>query len=128
LRAILEEQRERVRELERETGRIISDVFVSPNGGRIKNFRKSWASATRAAGVPGRLVHDLRRTAVRNLERAGVPRSAAMAMTGHRSETIYRRYAIVEETMLQEASLKLAALHLSESSQSRVKVTPLSGR
>jgi hypothetical protein len=41
-----------------------------------------WAKARAAAGMPDSLVHDFRRTAVRNLERAGIPRSAAMAMTG----------------------------------------------
>src|SRR5437762_10692834 len=51
----------------------------------------------------------LRRTAVRNLERAGVPRSTAMAMVGHRTEAIYRRYAIVDEVMLREGAAKLAA-------------------
>ena len=56
----------------------------------IGSFRKTWMAACRAAGVPGRLVHDFRRTAVRNLERAGVPRSAAMAMVGHKTEAIYR--------------------------------------
>ncbi len=45
------------------------------------------------AGLAGRLVHDFRRTAVRNLERAGVPRSVAMKMVGHKTEAIYRRYA-----------------------------------
>ena len=52
----------------------------------------------------------LRRTAVRNLERAGVPRSAAMAMVGHKTESIYRRYAIVDEGMLKESAAKLALL------------------
>jgi len=36
------------------------------------------------------------------LERAGVPRSAAMKMTGHKTEVVYRRYAIVDEAMLRE--------------------------
>jgi hypothetical protein len=49
------------------------------------------------------------RTAVRNLERAGIPRSVAMQMVGHETESIYRRYAIVDETMHREASAKLEA-------------------
>jgi integrase len=110
LRTLFESQRERVGELERTSGQIIPWVFVHADGTRIKNFRYAWAKACRAAGVP-RLVHDFRRTAVRNLERAGVPRSAAMKMTGHLTETVYRRYAIVDEAMMREASEKLAALH-----------------
>jgi len=58
----------------------------------------------------GRLVHDLRRTAVRNLERAGVPRSVAMKLTGHKTEAVYRRYAIVAEADLREGVTKLAKL------------------
>jgi len=60
---------------------------------------------------PGRLVHDLRRTAVRNLERASVPRSAAMKLTGHRTEAVYAADAIVDSARLEEAAVKLAALH-----------------
>ncbi len=114
LRAVLEAAREGVRNLERATGAIIPWVFVHPNGTRIKDFRYAWKEACKDAKVPGRLVHDFRRTAVRNLERAGVPRSAAMKMTGHKTETVYRRYAIVDEGMLQEAAQKLAALHAGE--------------
>jgi integrase len=62
----------------------------------------------------GRLFHDFRRTAVRNLERAGVSRSAAMKMTGHKTETVYSRYAIISESDLQEAAAKLTALYVSE--------------
>src|SRR6185503_2425089 len=63
--------------------------------------------------LKGLIPHDLRRTAVRNLERAGVPRSAAMKLVGHKTESIYRRYAITDEAMLQEAGAKLSAFHRS---------------
>jgi hypothetical protein len=52
-------------------------------------------------------MHDLRRTAVRSLERAGVPRSAAMAMVGHQTESIYRRSAIVDAGVLRDAASKI---------------------
>ena len=58
-----------------------------------------------------RIPHDLRRTAVRNLERAGVSRSDAMAMVGHKTQEIYSRYAIANETSVKEAAVKLAAQH-----------------
>jgi hypothetical protein len=64
---------------------------------------------------------------VRNLERAGVPRSAAMAMVGHRTESIYRRYAIADEAMLKEGAIKLAAFHDAEKNRGR-KVVPLKKR
>lgn len=57
--------------------------------------------------MPGRILHDFRRTAVRNLERAGVSRSAAMKLTGHKTESVYRRYAIVAESDLRDAARKL---------------------
>ncbi len=76
----------------------------------VKGFRKAWLTACKKAGLPGRIPHDFRRTAVRNLERAGVPRSVAMSMVGHRTEAIYRRYAIVDEAMLRDAATKLGAL------------------
>jgi hypothetical protein len=57
-----------------------------------------------------KLVHDFRRAAVRNLERAGVARSVAMRLTGHKTESVYRRYAIVSESDLTEGVKKLARL------------------
>jgi hypothetical protein len=66
----------------------------------------------RASWSPGPLIpYDFRRTAVRNLERGGVPRSVAMKLTGHKTESIYRRYAIVSEADLSEGVVKLAAFH-----------------
>jgi integrase len=57
--------------------------------------------------LSGRILHDFRRTAVRNLERDGVSRSAAMAMVGHKTEAIYRRYAIVDAGALRDAAGKI---------------------
>ena len=68
-----------------------------------------WVTACRKAGRPRLLPHDLRRSAVRNLERAGISRSVAMKLTGHKTEAVYRRYAIVAENDLREAGAKLAA-------------------
>jgi integrase len=116
LRQILEAQIERTRELEVATEKIIPWLFHR-KGEPIRNYYRAWNKACDDAGVPGRLVHDFRRTAVRNLERSGVPRSAAMKMTGHRTEAVYRRYAIVDETMLKEGGVKLAAFHESQSTE-----------
>jgi hypothetical protein len=59
---------------------------------------------------PGRLLHDCRRTTVRNLERAGVSRSVAMKLTGDKTEAVYRRYAIVSSGDLADAAAKVQAL------------------
>jgi integrase len=122
LRAVLEAQRSRVREMERATGRIIPWVFPKPDGSKLVSYDPAWRKARRAAGIPGRLMHDFRRTAVRNLERAGVSRSAGMKLTGHKTEAIYRRYAITDSAMLEEAVAKVAAWR---DSQSGVKVAAL---
>jgi integrase len=110
LRAVLERQRRRTAEHEKATGQIIPWVFHR-SGDPIKSFRRAWLTACRDAGCPGRIPHDFRRTAVRNLERAGVPRSAAMAMVGHKTESIYRRYAIVSESDLRDGAGRIQALH-----------------
>jgi integrase len=89
--------------------RIVAHVFHR-YGRPIKSLRRAWMRACRDAGRPGLLLHDLRRSAVRNLERAGISRSAAMKLTGHKTEAVYRRYAIVAESDLRDAGTKLAAM------------------
>mgnify|MGYP003693662597 CR=1 FL=1 len=63
-------------------------------------------------GLVGMLRHDFRRSAVRNMERAGVPRSVAMKISGHKTESIYRRYAIVNESDIQDATRRLLGHNL----------------
>jgi integrase len=109
LRAVLLEERAATDALQQATGQIVPLVFHR-KGRPIKAFRRAWLSACRKAGIPDRIPHDFRRTAVRNLERAGVSRSVAMKMVGHKTESIYRRYAIVSESDLREAARKLAAV------------------
>jgi integrase len=112
MRELLVRQLQELNDLERKTNRIIPWLFHH-NGKPIKDFRKAWALACGRSGVVGKVPHDFRRTAVRNLERAGIPRSAAMAMVGHRTESIYQCYKVTDETMLKESAAKLAALHES---------------
>ncbi len=113
LKGVLERQRERTTAIEKATGQIIPWVFHR-EGKPIRRFDRSWKTACRKAGVPGKLRHDFRRTAVRNLERAGVARSAAKAMVGHLTDSIYNRYAIADEAMLHEGAEKLSVLHERE--------------
>lgn len=123
LLATLAAQLDRTRLLEKETGQIIPWLFHR-EGKPVGSFRKVWMSACERAGLAGKIPHDFRRTAVRNLERAGVPRSAAMAMVGHRTQSIYSRYAIADETMLKDGAVRLAALHAADA-QRPAKVIPL---
>jgi integrase len=118
LRTLLEKQHAEHERLKK-SGRVVPWVFfrmvANGRGGPlrpkpIKSFSKAFASACRKAGCPGRIPHDFRRTAVRNLERAGVPRSVAMKLTGHLTESVYRRYAIADERDLRVAVERLERL------------------
>ena len=79
-------------------------------GKRITTFIKAFRAACTKAGCPGRIPHDLRRTAVRNLVRAGIPERVAMQMTGHKTRSVFERYNIVSECDLVEAAKKLNLL------------------
>jgi integrase len=117
LRSLLEAQQKAHDELKK-SGHIVPYVFwrmvADGRGGEKKpqqiiTLNKAFKAACRLAGCPGRIPHDLRRTAVRNLDRAGVPRSVAMAMVGHKTEAIYRRYRIVDTADLHDAARLLDA-------------------
>jgi integrase len=112
----LREHVERVQELARQTERVIPwlfPIFPGPHilptlvGQRRKDYRKAWATACKAAGYPGAIRHDLRRTATRNLVNAGVPERVAMQVTGHKTRSVLDRYHIMSPTDLQSAAAKL---------------------
>ena len=109
LEQVLREQRAAVSQWEHKHQTLCPTVFHW--GGRpIKKLRRSWHSACRAAGLEGRFIHDFRRTAVRNLIRAGVQQAIAMKITGHKTDSIFRRYLIVDEELLAQATGAVAAL------------------
>jgi len=96
-------------ERERLKNKIVAVVFHR-KGRPIRGFRKAWISACKAAKVSGRIPHDLRRTAVRNLVCAGVPERTVMMVTGHKTRSVVDRYDIVSEADLADAARRLNAL------------------
>jgi integrase len=82
-------------------------VFLR-DGVPVRTWRTALREAGRQAHVPHRLLHDCRRTAARNLIRAGVPERVAMLLTGHKTRAIFDRYNIVNEQELLTAGERLA--------------------
>lgn len=101
----------------------MTDLVFHREGASIGDFRKAWASSCVAAGLyhlvkddaghestsPDKLFHDLRRTAARNMIRAGVPERVAMDITGHKTRSMFDRYNIVSEEDLRMAVAKTSA-------------------
>jgi integrase len=99
-----------------------SEFLFARGSNPIKDFRESWNLACEAAGVPGLLFHDLRRTAVRNLRRAGVAESVIMKITGHRTRGMFERYNITDQSDTQEAG-RLAEEFLAKEHQGNLAQT-----
>lgn len=79
------------------------------NGKKIVDFRTSWQASTKAVGLGGLLFHDLRRSAARNMRKAGIHIHTIMKICGWKTDGMFRRYDIIDDADVQEASLKMTA-------------------
>ncbi len=92
-------------------------------GKQIVSFRKAFKAAAVAARIEGLVPHDMRRSAVRNFRRAGLSEHEGMKLSGHETDSIYRRYDIISDDDLTE-SMNRVQEHLKKEAEIR-KVVPL---
>lgn len=120
LRALLDEQHAQHVALQ-QLGHITPWVFVrmvakgrrGPKSPRpVLSIGKAWKAACVAAGLPGRIPHDFRRSAARNMVRAGVPERVAMKLTGHKTRSVFERYNIVSDGDLVDAAQRMTGRHV----------------
>lgn len=131
---VLIERRSQARLIDRDGDAHVTDLVFHRDGEPVGDFRKAWATACVEAGlyhlavdaagaekkVPEKLFHDLRRTAARNMVRAGVQERVAVAVTGHLTRSMFDRYNIVSEddlrTAMQKTSLYVDTLPTTRTS------------
>jgi integrase len=81
-------------------------LFTWDGGSPVRDYRVAWSKMCKAAKVPI-LLHDFRRSAIRNMIRAGVPEKTAMRISGHVTRSVFDRYDIGSEDDLAEAAQRI---------------------
>lgn len=80
---------------------------IHRSGRQVVDYRDAWAEGLRLAGLDGLLFHDLRRSAARNMRRAGIPEIEVMKMAGWKTRTMFDRYQIVDPKDVQQAGRRM---------------------
>jgi integrase len=79
-------------------------VFTWANGTPVTDFRRTWRTLAKKAEMPDLIFHDLRRSAVRNMVRAGISKHVAKLISGHQTDSVFDRYDITDATDLVEGN------------------------
>jgi integrase len=109
------ERRREARSIKTDSGVSLSSLVFHRAGEPIREFRKSWATACKKAGCPGTLVHDLRRSAARNLIRSGCSQDVAKRVGGWKTDSIFTRYNVTGEEDLRDAMERITTYSEAES-------------
>jgi integrase len=125
LRETIEQQLEATRKLEIQTGRVIPLLFHN-QGRPIVDYRPAWHRACEAAGLSGRIPHDFRRTAARNLINSGVDPFTTCQLVGWKDMEMLRRSNIIDKNTLKRGVAKLKA-YLDEQKSQQTKVAAIRG-
>jgi len=99
-------------------------VFHRDDGNPVGLFRKSWTTACKTAGLGAILVHDLRRSAIKNMVDAKVGEKTAMTISGHKTRSTFDRYNIITEEAVARA-LDDVSDHLAAQPATVAVVVPL---
>ena len=98
-------------------------LFTTERGNLLGNFRKGFQRACKRAGIKGLCFHDFRHTAITNMRKAGVNISVIMAISGHKTMAMFKRYNRIDLNDGREAMRKLE-VYLSGDQQA-IKSPPL---